>query len=556
MVNKFLFCITIMVFIVFISVGLNSCDKRTNESAPAPLIIEHVEDWPLISPSDSNLPQISKAQLLSEVEKAIETQQAIQSWEAEYKTTFHQFPQKTSRSEIPDLIYSSQIRMITNDKKYFYEKFDESEKPDQNSATKTYIISNGEKNYLLSPNSKSIQVSSINKKVSIGHLTPADFLPSLPSESIFRQRDFPEFLDIINDPNTRLLPNFTLFDNQMCYVLELTTKLQHPSNSEELDAWKTANPQKVKEWAKASKWGLVFTIDSSAKPGEIRETEITIRLAIAPRLGFAIVHWAFGYKNNSKYARITMFPAKEVTYSDFKKIGQDLYIPFKMIYTQYTVYDQRKKQILQESQLLLKEFAFDRQYNPELFQVNFPEGYTILDSDKGINYTVGDSAETIDALTAAAKSRDEFYNNLKSKEAPELEYSKWINSKPLQLSDYKGKTIILHFWGLHCAPCMYELPRLQEQYGRVRDISSEIFISIHPFVDGDDLEELNKTIKEKGITFPVMIDAPDSENTSWGKTFKKYMIYGIPFDVKIDKTGHVYQIDNQYINTNSEWLKN
>jgi thiol-disulfide isomerase/thioredoxin len=33
-----------------------------------------------------------------------------------------------------------------------------------------------------------------------------------------------------------------------------------------------------------------------------------------------------------------------------------------------------------------------------------------------------------------------------------------------QLSDYKGKNVIVNFWGTYCPPCKAEMPAIQKQY--------------------------------------------------------------------------------------------
>ncbi len=45
-------------------------------------------------------------------------------------------------------------------------------------------------------------------------------------------------------------------------------------------------------------------------------------------------------------------------------------------------------------------------------------------------------------------------------------------------------------------------------------------------------------------------------NLSWGKTFKKYMVFGIPTEVTIGKNGRFEEIDNEIFGTESQWLKN
>ena len=45
------------------------------------------------------------------------------------------------------------------------------------------------------------------------------------------------------------------------------------------------------------------------------------------------------------------------------------------------------------------------------------------------------------------------------------------DDKPLQLADYKGKTVLLNFWATWCAPCVKEMPsldKLQAEFGKDR----------------------------------------------------------------------------------------
>jgi peroxiredoxin len=44
-----------------------------------------------------------------------------------------------------------------------------------------------------------------------------------------------------------------------------------------------------------------------------------------------------------------------------------------------------------------------------------------------------------------------------------------LNGRPLQLSSYRGKVVLLNFWATWCAPCRAEIPefeRLQDSYGQ------------------------------------------------------------------------------------------
>jgi len=554
--------------ISFLTIGLAAWlvflrpKTKSNRAVTFPVKREFVVEWDVVSPNDVNIPRLSKMQLIDEIKKSIKAQQALHSWEAKYNIISHQTPRKLRNMTIPEIINSSHIHIIANGSKWFYEKQEEMKNKTTNeiSTYNTRYVSNGETISKVWPDRKNGQVQSANQAIFVNQPTLANFLPSLPSGLPTVESDFPEGFDILEASDTKLLPWYTRVDNQTCYVLELKATLKHPffRNSEEVESWKKANPKEAETWSKAARQGIVININYSNTPEGTRETETTIRLAIAPKLGFAIVRWAYGYGTNTGNIQGHIFPTREIKYGNFCKISNDIFVPREMLYIEYGPDEQLQRQITyKERKLLLEEFAINKEYNPEFFEVHFPVGYSVVDSDRGISYIVGDSEEKVNTLATAAKARDDFYNKLRSEEAPDLEYAEWINSKPIHLADYKGRQIILHFWSLGCSPCMAELPELQKEYGHVLEhTSSPLFISIHPFVDGSDLRQVKKTIEKNGITFPVMIDAPDLESRSWGKTFKKYMIFGIPTNVKIGENGHFAEIDRDYINKGSPWISN
>jgi hypothetical protein len=73
-------------------------------------------------------------------------------------------------------------------------------------------------------------------------------------------------------------------------------------------------------------------------------------------------------------------------------------------------------------------------------------------------------------------------------------------------------------------------------------------------VEGAELEKVQQVVRQKGITFPVMIDAPYTGELSWGRTFQKYRIFGIPSEIRIDESGRVGEIEKELVSENSWWI--
>lgn len=107
------------------------------------------------------------------------------------------------------------------------------------------------------------------------------------------------------------------------------------------------------------------------------------------------------------------------------------------------------------------------------------------------------------------------------------------SGKSVQLSDFKGKKVILNFWATWCPPCQKEMPDMQafyEKYGN--DVQ---LLAVNLTSSEGSKQAVSKFLKEKQFTFRVLLDDQDSVGS------KKYRVSTIPTSYFIDEEGKIVQ---------------
>jgi thiol-disulfide isomerase/thioredoxin len=117
-----------------------------------------------------------------------------------------------------------------------------------------------------------------------------------------------------------------------------------------------------------------------------------------------------------------------------------------------------------------------------------------------------------------------------------------INGKPIQLSDYKGKYVLLDFWASWCVPCRKGNPHLKELYGMYQPKGLEI---IGVASDDTTKDAWIKAVKQDGIEIwrhvltgremdKVMKQLPNPKDIG-----ENYGIQTLPTKVLIDPKGNI-----------------
>jgi thiol-disulfide isomerase/thioredoxin len=134
--------------------------------------------------------------------------------------------------------------------------------------------------------------------------------------------------------------------------------------------------------------------------------------------------------------------------------------------------------------------------------------------------TLWDDAEAADAGVCPANAKKADYSFT----------IKDMNDKPVKLSAYKGKVVLLDFWATWCGPCKIEIPNfvaLQEQYG------SQGLVVLGFSVD-DTPDKLKPFANEFKMNYPVLVGlGRDDVQDAFGP------IWGIPTTLLISRDGRI-----------------
>ena len=111
--------------------------------------------------------------------------------------------------------------------------------------------------------------------------------------------------------------------------------------------------------------------------------------------------------------------------------------------------------------------------------------------------------------------------------------SNWFNSKPLNISDLRGKVVLVDFWTYGCVNCVNTLPHVTELYAKYKD-RGLVVVGVHTpeFPFERSASNVQAALKRHGITYPV---AQDNDSKTWDVYRNQYW----PAQYVIDQTGKI-----------------
>ena len=107
------------------------------------------------------------------------------------------------------------------------------------------------------------------------------------------------------------------------------------------------------------------------------------------------------------------------------------------------------------------------------------------------------------------------------------------SGKPIKLSDFKGKYVLVDFWASWCGPCRRENPNVVKAYNTYKDKN---FTVLGVSLDRPDGKEAwMKAIQDDGLTWSHVSDLKYFDN----EASKMYGVQAIPFNFLVDPTGKI-----------------
>lgn len=106
-----------------------------------------------------------------------------------------------------------------------------------------------------------------------------------------------------------------------------------------------------------------------------------------------------------------------------------------------------------------------------------------------------------------------------------------VNGKPVSLSSYKGKYVLIDFWASWCGPCRQENPNVVKAYNSFK---SKGFDVLGVSLDRDK-EDWTKAIAKDNLTWTHVSDLKYWDN----EVAKLYGVQAIPANFLLDKEGNI-----------------
>ena len=115
---------------------------------------------------------------------------------------------------------------------------------------------------------------------------------------------------------------------------------------------------------------------------------------------------------------------------------------------------------------------------------------------------------------------------------------KTLDGQPFDISQYKGKVVVVDFWATWCGPCRAELPNLKAVYEKYHGRGLEVVgVSLD-----DNKDDLVKFLKENHLPWKILVSTEPHPSGFDNPIADQYGISGIPTVFLMNRDGKVVSL--------------
>ncbi len=121
-----------------------------------------------------------------------------------------------------------------------------------------------------------------------------------------------------------------------------------------------------------------------------------------------------------------------------------------------------------------------------------------------------------------------FLSTTSSANLPDVFKLQNLQGETVELSDFRGKVVVVNFWATWCPPCVHELPSLQALYDSMSGAPFEL-LGLNMAEDAERISTFLAQFDTK-LTFPILLRADQVVAHEW-------KVRGLPTTIIFDKNG-------------------